>query len=212
MLENSRSKEIASPWWRESLMNSVFAHPLVKSSIYVFSRERVWREDCDQSASLSSDNAGKEQNPLTFKPLVILPLIACGALAQVPPPPQVPPNGPAPVVQESLQVSYGGSVATGQASATALSLSLRDAIRRGLQYNLGVLSNRDIVDTVRAERRRTLSSLLPNLSRGRDTDFATNRIWWRLASTSPDFLRLSGRSDIKMSERTSSRRCMTALR
>jgi len=57
-------------------------------------------------------------------------------------------------------------VATGQATATPLRLSLRDAIRRGLQYNLGVLSNRDIVDTVRAERRRTLSTLLPNLSLG----------------------------------------------
>ena len=57
-------------------------------------------------------------------------------------------------------------MATGQATATSLRLSLRDAIRRGLQYNLGVLSNRDIVDTVRAERRRTLSTLLPNLSLG----------------------------------------------
>jgi len=57
-------------------------------------------------------------------------------------------------------------VAAGQATATPLQLSLRDAIQRGLQYNLGVLSNRDIVDTVRAERRRTLSTLLPNLSVG----------------------------------------------
>ena len=103
---------------------------------------------------------------MTFKLSAALPLIACGAFAQVPPPPQAPPNGPAPVLQEPLQVSYGGSVAAGQASATPLSLSLRDAIRRGLQYNLGILSNRDIVDTVRAERRRTLSTLLPNISAG----------------------------------------------
>jgi outer membrane protein TolC len=87
-------------------------------------------------------------------------------MAQVPPPPQALPNGPAPVLQEPLQVFYGGSVATGQASATPLNLSLRDAIRRGLQYNLGILTNRDIVDTVRAERQRTLSTLLPNLSVG----------------------------------------------
>src|SRR5580698_4425704 len=86
----------------------------------------------------------EEQNPLTFKLSAILPLIACGALAQVPPVPQVPSNGPAPVVQEPIQVSYGGSVATGQATATPLQLSLREAIRRGLQYNLGILSNRDI--------------------------------------------------------------------
>ncbi len=103
---------------------------------------------------------------MTFKLSAALPLIACGAFAQVPPLPQAPPNGPAPVLQEPLQVSYGGSVAAGQASATPLSLSLRDAVRRGLQYNLGILSNRDIVDTVRAERRRTLSTLLPNISAG----------------------------------------------
>ena len=103
---------------------------------------------------------------MTFKPFALLPLIAFEALAQVPPPPQAPPNGPAPVLQEPFQVSYGGSVATGQASATPLNLSLRDAIRRGLQYNLGILTNRDIVDTARAERQRTLSTLLPNLSAG----------------------------------------------
>jgi outer membrane protein TolC len=121
---------------------------------------------CDQSGTGSSDNSGKEQNPLTFKLLVVLPLIECAALAQVPPPPQAPPNGPAPVLLAPLEVSYGGSVATGQATATPLQLSLREAIRRGLQYNLGVLVNRDIVDTVRAERRRTLSTLLPNISAG----------------------------------------------
>ena len=103
---------------------------------------------------------------MTFKISAVLPLIACTALAQVPPPPQAPSNGPAPVLQEPFQVSYGGSVATGQATAIPLQLSLREAIRRGLQYNLGVLVNRDIVDTVRAERRRTLSTLLPNVSAG----------------------------------------------
>jgi len=103
---------------------------------------------------------------LTIKTLLVLPLLACEALAQVPPPPEAPPNGPAPVLQEPLQVSYGGSVPTGQASATPLNLSLRDAIRRGLQFNLGILTNRDIVDTVRAERQKALSTLLPNLSAG----------------------------------------------
>ena len=103
---------------------------------------------------------------MTIKTLLVLPLLACEALAQVPPPPEAPPNGPAPVLQEPLQVSYGGSVPTGQASATPLNLSLRDAIRRGLQFNLGILTNRDIVDTVRAERQKALSTLLPNLSAG----------------------------------------------
>lgn len=103
---------------------------------------------------------------MTLKISVLLPLIACGALAQVPPPPEVRPNGPAPVLQEMPGIYFNGSVATGTATATPLNLSLREALRRGLQYNLGILNSRDIVATVRAERERTLSALLPNLSAG----------------------------------------------
>ncbi len=98
-------------------------------------------------------------------PLVFL-LAAFAAMAQVPPPPQARPNGPAPVLQEQPQISFSGSVATGTVSATPLALSLRDAIQRGLRYNLGILTSRDIADTVKAERRRTLSTLLPNVSVG----------------------------------------------
>ncbi len=87
-------------------------------------------------------------------------------MAQLAPPPQPVPNGPAPIVQAPLELSYSGSVPTGQATATPLNLSLRESIRRGLQFNLGVLVNRDIADTARAERRRALSTLLPNLSVG----------------------------------------------
>jgi outer membrane protein TolC len=87
-------------------------------------------------------------------------------MGQAPPPPQAPPNGPAPVLQEPIQVSFGGSVAAGQVSTTPLAITLRDAIQRGLRYNLGTLTSRDIVDTVKAERKRTLSTLLPNLSVG----------------------------------------------
>ncbi len=98
-------------------------------------------------------------------PVVFL-LAAFSAMAQVPPPPQARPNGPAPVLQEQPQISFSGSVATGTVSATPLALSLRDAIQRGLRYNLGILTSRDIADTVKAERRRTLSTLLPNVSVG----------------------------------------------
>lgn len=100
------------------------------------------------------------------KLVVTFSLIGCCVLAQVAPPPEAAPNGPAPVLQEPIQVYYNGSVPTGQASATPLNLSLREAIRRGLQFNLGVLSNRDIADSVRYERQRTLSALLPSLSAG----------------------------------------------
>ena len=87
------------------------------------------------------------------------------AWAQIPPAPQPIPNGPAPVLSPRPAVSYSGSVASGQVTGP-LSLSLSDAIQRGLKYNLGVLSNRDLVDISAAERRRTLSTLLPNLSVG----------------------------------------------
>src|SRR6266581_4240523 len=101
-----------------------------------------------------------------FSPFVILLALPGAVWAQVPPPPQTVPNGPAPVLQEPLQISYGGSVPTGQATAAPIELKLRDAIQRGLRYNLGALTSRDIVDTVKAERRRALSTLLPSLSAG----------------------------------------------
>jgi outer membrane protein TolC len=94
-------------------------------------------------------------------------MLAVGAVfAQVPPPPQPVPNGPAPVLQEAPTISFGGSVAQGQATEMPLDLSLREAIRRGLQFNLGILGNRDVADSVKAERKRMLSTLLPNLSVG----------------------------------------------
>jgi outer membrane protein TolC len=89
---------------------------------------------------------------------------------QVAPPPQPVPNGPPPVIDQGPQISYNGSVPAGQASATPLSLTLRDAIQRGLKYNLGILTNRDVVDVSAAERRRTLSTLLPSLAVGATQD------------------------------------------
>jgi len=98
-------------------------------------------------------------------PVVFL-LAAFAAMAQVPPPSEARANGPAPVLQGQPQVSFSGSVATGTVSATPLALSLRDAIQRGLRYNLGILTSRDIADTVKAARRKTLSTLLPNVYAG----------------------------------------------
>ena len=100
------------------------------------------------------------------KTCVVFFLTGIAGVAQVPPPPQVVGNGPAPVLSEQPRISFSGSVANGQVSAVPLALSLRDAIQRGLRYNLGILTNRDIADTVKAERRRTLSTLLPNFSVG----------------------------------------------
>jgi outer membrane protein TolC len=114
----------------------------------------------------SWENPGKDNNSLKIAKFACLILISATAWAQAPPPPVAVSNGPAPVLQEPFATSYSGSVATGQVTATPLELTLRDAIQRGLRYNLGVLTNRDAVDVIRAERRRTLSALLPNLSAG----------------------------------------------
>ncbi len=103
---------------------------------------------------------------MKFKTLVLFLLALGAAFAQVAPPPEAIPNGPAPVLQEPPLVYYGGSIPTGQATATPLDLPLRDAIQRGLRYNLGILMNGDIAATARAERQRALSTLLPQIFAG----------------------------------------------
>ncbi|MBV8896663.1 MAG: TolC family protein [Acidobacteriaceae bacterium] len=60
--------------------------------------------------------------------------------------------------------SYQGSVPQGTASATPISLTLGDAINRGLKANLGLLTNQESSRQVRAERYRALSALLPNVT------------------------------------------------
>ena len=62
------------------------------------------------------------------------------------------------------QSPYLGGVPTGKASLTALSLSLEDAVARGLQQNLGGLLSTDAVSGAQGERWRALSTLLPNLT------------------------------------------------
>ena len=83
------------------------------------------------------------------------------------------PNGTAqpPVVTQSQQASatfvnsqYAGSVPSGERSATPLAISLADAIRRGLQYNVGVLASEQATRSVAAQRLRVLSSLLPQVN------------------------------------------------
>ena len=66
--------------------------------------------------------------------------------------------------QSEAQNAYLGGVPTGAASPTALSLSLEDAVGRGLRQNLGGLLSADAESGARGERWRALSSLLPNLT------------------------------------------------
>ena len=88
------------------------------------------------------------------------------AMAQVPPPPQPITNGPPPILEQTAAPNYSGSIPSGPVSATPIALTLRDAIQRGLKFNLGVLVNGDLADIASAERRRTLSTLLPQISAG----------------------------------------------
>jgi outer membrane protein TolC len=62
------------------------------------------------------------------------------------------------------QTQFQGSVPTGVASATPLSLTLRDAIDRGLRTNLGLLVSGQVSETARGERLRSLSALLPQVT------------------------------------------------
>jgi outer membrane protein TolC len=66
------------------------------------------------------------------------------------------------VGQQSVQ--FQGSVPSGKASPTPLALKLDDAIARGLQTNLGLLSRDTTSQTARAERIRALSALLPQVT------------------------------------------------
>jgi outer membrane protein TolC len=62
------------------------------------------------------------------------------------------------------QAQFQGSVPTGVASPTPLSLTLRDAIDRGLKTNLGLLVSGQVSESARGERLRSLSALLPQVS------------------------------------------------
>jgi outer membrane protein TolC len=61
------------------------------------------------------------------------------------------------------QNPFLGSVPTGQATATPLPLSLKDALDRALKYNLGVIESGQATRAARAARLGSLSALLPDL-------------------------------------------------
>jgi outer membrane protein TolC len=62
------------------------------------------------------------------------------------------------------QTQFQGSVPTGVASPTPLSLTLSDAIDRGLRTNLGLLLSGQASEIARGERLRSLSALLPQVT------------------------------------------------
>lgn len=62
------------------------------------------------------------------------------------------------------QTAFQGSVPTGVASSTPLTLSLQNAIDRGLRTNLGLLLNAQASESARGERMKSLSALLPQVT------------------------------------------------
>ena len=63
-----------------------------------------------------------------------------------------------------LQNPFLGSTPQPPAPDTALTISLGDAVRRGLQYNLGLIDASTSSAAARAARLRALSSLLPTVT------------------------------------------------
>ncbi len=108
-----------------------------------------------------------------MKPLrTFLPLLACLALGalrlsgQYPPPPGQRAEIPAGGLNFSSLDQFHGSVTQGTVSPTPLKLSLQEAIDRALKANLGMLVRESAGSAARADRLRSLSALLPNLSAG----------------------------------------------
>jgi outer membrane protein TolC len=62
------------------------------------------------------------------------------------------------------QVQFQGSVPAGAASPTPIALTLQDAIDRGLRNNLGLLLSGQASEIARAQRVRSLSALLPQVT------------------------------------------------
>jgi outer membrane protein TolC len=71
-------------------------------------------------------------------------------------------------INSTIQVQgpFQGSVPTGPAPGPAITISLDDAIRRGLQSNLGTVSYTQAVRLARGEQTVERSYLLPNISAG----------------------------------------------
>ncbi len=83
--------------------------------------------------------------------------------AQPPSPATVEANVPQGGISFTPESQFQGSVPSGQATAATLSLSLQDAIDRGLKANLGLLTRETASRGVQAERIRALSAMLPNV-------------------------------------------------
>jgi outer membrane protein TolC len=120
------------------------------------------------AAGLSAQTAPPESLPPTARPL---PLPLSGRTAQ--PGAVVTVQNPLPAGLQSVntitsnvqvQGAYQGSVPSAQAPGAPLAISLDDAVRRGLQYNLGTIINQQGIRFAEASRAIERSTLLPYVS------------------------------------------------
>jgi len=107
-------------------------------------------------------------NPTTARRIALRPqglvLAVLGSLAAVLPAVaqlnlSAPQSAPAP----QPATSYQGSVATDKATAETLSLTLEDAVQRGLKTNLGLLLSNTQIASSRGQRLQDLQALLPSI-------------------------------------------------
>jgi outer membrane protein TolC len=84
---------------------------------------------------------------------------AASAFAQTGPLTATPSSGPV-----QAQGAFQGSVLSGPPSSGPLSLSLDEALKRGLQYNLGAINSQQSLRQAHGESIVALSPLLPNLN------------------------------------------------
>ncbi len=64
----------------------------------------------------------------------------------------------------NVQGPYTGSIQNGKVSATPLSVTLAEAIRQGLQYNLGSITSAQGIRQAEGQRYQALNALLPQIN------------------------------------------------
>ena len=64
----------------------------------------------------------------------------------------------------NVQGPYGGSVPTGTPTGAVIPLTLDNALKQGLQYNLGTVTSAQSIRSAEGQRYEALNSLLPNIN------------------------------------------------
>ncbi|HMF59307.1 MAG TPA: TolC family protein [Vicinamibacterales bacterium] len=94
--------------------------------------------------------------------------LACALLAALVSAPSAYAQTDSPGGRPAPPAPFTGSVPQGTATAEPLPLSLKDAVNRGLQFNLGLLLQEEAVKAAHGARWRALADLLPNISASGD--------------------------------------------